>query len=305
MPARRMSDGGLSGRGAPPSPEAAAAAREISYARSARSRAGRAFIRGVENLTGRPRLIKMALGYELEVESGRDFWEVMAERYRLRLEVRSDDLANIPREGPVVAVANHPFGILDGLILGRILSTARPSFKIMAHKVFHKSRDLSDVILPIDFDETKEAQQSNLRTRKESLAYLGAGGCVGIFPGGTVSTSSKLWNRAMDPAWKTFTAKMIQRSRARVVPIFFDGQNSRLFQIASHAHYTLRMALLINEFDRSVGEPVRVRIGAPVEPDALAAFRGDSKGLMDHLREATYRLSETPIEDLGYGRDFG
>ena len=304
MPGRGIS-GDLSGRGAPPSPEAAAAAREISYARSARTRAGRTFIRVAENLTGRPRLIRMALGYESEVERGRDFWEVMAERYRLRLAVASDELARFPEEGPVVAVANHPFGILDGLMLGRLLSMARPHFKIMAHKVFHKSKDLADVILPIDFDETKSAQQSNLRTRKDALAYLGAGGCVGIFPGGTVSTSSKLWNRAMDPAWKTFTAKMIQRSRARVVPIFFDGQNSRLWQLASHAHYTLRMALLINEFDRAVGEEVRVRIGQPIGPEALAAFRGDSRALMDHLRAATYALSETPIEDLGYGRDFG
>ena len=301
----RHSTGGLTGRGAPPSPEAAAAAREISYARSARSRAGRAFIRVAENLTGRPRLIRMALGYDLEVEQGRDFWEVMAERYRLRLAVRSDELARIPQDGPVVAVANHPFGILDGLVFGRILSMARPHFKIMAHKVFHKSKDLSDVILPIDFDDTKAARESNLRTRKDALAYLAAEGCVGIFPGGTVSTSSKLWNRAMDPAWKTFTAKMIQRSRARVVPVFFDGQNSRLFQLASHAHYTLRMALLINEFDRVVGEEVRVRIGHPIEPEALSGFRGDSRGLMDHLRAATYALSETPIEDLGYGRDFG
>lgn len=283
----------------------ARAARDISYAFSARSRAGRAVIRSIENLTGRPRLIRMALGYAEEVERGRDFWEVMAERYRLGFTLSDADLARIPREGPVVVVANHPFGIADGLAMGRILSMARGDFRIMAHKVFHKARDLERVILPIDFGETREAQEENLRTRRDSLAYLAQGGCIGIFPGGTVSTSLRPFGRAMDPAWRTFTAKMIQRSRAQVVPMFFDGQNSRLFQLVSHLNQTLRVALLINEFDREVGRQLRVTIGDPLPQADIDRFRGDAKGLMDHLRLSTYRLSREPIADLGYGYDFG
>jgi putative hemolysin len=282
-----------------------AAAREISYSFSAKTKAGRAVIRSIENITGRPRLIRMALGYDEEVERGRDFWEVMQERYRLRLAVAAEELADIPREGPLVVVANHPFGILDGLAMGRILSMTRGAFKIMAHKVFHKAKDLKDVILPITFDESKTGLEENLRTRKEALDFLAAGGCIGIFPGGTVSTSSKLFNRAMDPAWKTFTAKMIQRSRATVVPVFFEGQNSRLFQIASHINQTLRVALLINEFDRGVGGEVRVSIGKPLPQAEIDRFRGDAKGLMDHLRIATYRLSKSPIDDYGYGLYLG
>ncbi len=281
-----------------------AAAREISYAYSARTRAGRAFIRSVENLTGRPKLIRMASGYDLEIAQGRDFWEVMQERYRLRLALAAQDLANIPREGPVVVVANHPFGILDGLAMGRILSMVRGDFRILAHQVFHKARDLREVILPVNFDPTPEATAVNLRTRRAALEYLAAGGCIGIFPGGTVSTSSGLWNRAMDPAWKTFTAKMIQRAKPVVIPMFFDGQNSRLFQIASHLSLTLRMALLINEFDRRRGHDLRVTIGAPLPQSGLAAHRGDAKGLMDHLRRATYALADPPLADLSYGHDF-
>ena len=92
--------------------------REISYAFSAKSRAGKAVIRSIENLTGRPRLIRMAAGYETEVSAGRDFWEVMTERYRLKVAV--DGAANIPADGPLIVVANHPYGILDGMALGRI-----------------------------------------------------------------------------------------------------------------------------------------------------------------------------------------
>ena len=282
-----------------------ATAREISYAYSARTRAGRAFIRGVENLTGRPRLIRMARGYDLEVAQGRDFWEVMQERYRIRLAVTERDIANIPREGPVVVVANHPFGILDGLAMGRILSMARGDFRILAHQVFHKARDLREVILPVDFALTPEATAVNLRTRRTALDYLAAGGCIGIFPGGTVSTSATWWSRAMDPAWRTFTAKMIQRAQPAVIPMFFDGQNSRLFQIASHMSLTLRMALLINEFDRKRRHDLRVSIGGALPQAGLAAFRGDARGLMDHLRRATYGLADPPLRDMGYGHDFG
>ena len=279
--------------------------REISYSNAARSRAGRAMIRGIENLTGRPRLLKMALGYEREVAAGRDFWQVMQERYRLRIVFGGEGLEGIPREGPLVVVSNHPYGILDGLTMGRMLSATRGDFKIIAHTVFRKAKDLEDVILPIDFSETKAAQRINIATRKEALGYLAGGGAIGIFPGGTVSTASRPFDRAMDPPWKPFTARMIARSEAQVVPIFFEGQNSRLFQLASHLNYTLRTALLISEFDSRVGEPIRVIVGKPLPRAEIAARRGDPVALMDYLRERTYRLSPRPIRDLSYGLYLG
>lgn len=298
-------------RGSPSGDSAAAALktgatpREISYSTSAKSRAGRAMIRTLENLTGRPRLLKMAIGYEREVAEGRDFWQVMEERYRLSIEFVGPGLANIPREGPLVVVGNHPYGILDGLALGRILSATRGDFKIIAHTVFRKAKDLENVILPIDFSETREAQKLNIQTRKDALDYLARGGAIGIFPGGTVSTAAKPFDRAMDPPWKPFTARMIARSDAAVVPIYFDGQNSRLFQLASHLNYTLRMALLINEFDSRVGEPIRVTIGEALPREEIARRAKDPGALMQYLRAATYGLSPKPLKDLSYGLYFG
>ncbi len=281
------------------------AAREISYAFSAQSKAGQALIRSIENMTGRPKLIRMAEGYETEVDlEGRDFWEVMQERYSIQLDIPESELARIPKTGPVVVVANHPFGILDGLLLGRLLSMARPDFKIMAHKIFHKAKDLQDIILPVSFDTTREALQTNLNTRRAALDFLGRGGCVGIFPGGTVSTSLKLFSQPMDPPWKTFTAKMIQRADPQVVPVYFEGHNSRLFQIASHVHPNLRVALLIKEFEKWVGQNVTVRIGDPLPQDKIDSYRSDAKALMDYLREETYKLSPVPLDDIGYGYDF-
>ncbi|WP_319022446.1 MULTISPECIES: lysophospholipid acyltransferase family protein [unclassified Meridianimarinicoccus] len=275
--------------------------REISYAHAGATRGGRAMIRVMENATGRLRLIRKAQGYEEEVASGRDFWDVITDRYGLSLKVIDGALENIPRDGPLVLIANHPFGILDGLMMGRILSVTRGDFRILAHQVFRKAEDLNRVILPISFDETREAVAMNLQSRKDALELLKNDGAIGIFPGGTVSTSAKPFSAPMDPTWRSFTARMILRSDAHVVPMFFTGHNSRVFQVASHLHYNLRVGLLIKEFKSRVNKPVEVVIGKPIPKDQLAAHAKDAAGMMDFLRQATYQLSPVPVRDMGYG----
>jgi putative hemolysin len=116
-------------------------ARDISYASSAKSKAGRAVIRSIENMTGRIRLIKKAKNYENEVALGRNFWEVILEKYKINLNIIEGSFDNIPKKGPVVVVANHPYGILDGLLLGHILSSTRKDFRILAHRIFKKAKD--------------------------------------------------------------------------------------------------------------------------------------------------------------------
>ncbi len=279
-------------------------AREISYASSASTRGGRTLIRVLENATGRLSLIRRAAGYEREVAGGRDFWAVMADRYGLSLDVVGGSLSNIPATGPLILIANHPYGILDGLMMGHILSQVRGDFRILAHRVFRKADDLNRIILPIAFDETKEALKLNIETRKTAHDYLRGGGAIGIFPGGTVSTAPKPFARPLDPVWRTFTAKLISKSGATVVPVYFDGHNSRLFQVASHLHYTLRMALLINEFRARVDEPVRIAVGEPIPDHELKARYHDPKAMMDFLRQRTYALSPEPLSSVGYGFEF-
>ena len=174
----------------------------------------------------------------------------------------------------------------------------------MAHSVFRRAEELNKIILPISFDETKEAVRQNLKTRADALSYLHSGGAIWIFPGGTVSTSAKPFGRPMDPVWRNFTARMILKSGATVVPVFFDGHNSRLFQLASHLHYTLRMALLIKEFRARVGGPVDLVIGKPIEPAQMARLSGDTSQLMEFLRAQTYALSPNPLKSLDYGKEF-
>lgn len=267
-------------------------ARDISYAGSAKTRAGRAVIRSMETLGGRVRLIKRAEGYQDEIGPDRNFWQVMADRYGLGINVVSGDLNSIPATGPLVLIANHPFGILDGLLLGNILSQHRgKNFRILANGVFQKAKELNDHLLPVSFDGTRDAMRLNLETRQNALNLLADGGAVGIFPGGTVSTSAKPFSRPLDPAWRNFTAKMIAKSGATVVPIYFEGQNSRLFQIASHLHYTLRMGLLVREFKKRTDAVCDIRVGRAITADELAPFRHDANEMMHFLRHQTYTLA--------------
>ena len=278
--------------------------RDISYANSAQTRGGRVVIRTMENLTGRIKLIKRAKGYERDVAEGQDFWQVMVERYGLSLDIASGSLASIPKSGPVILIANHPYGILDGLMMGHILSQTRGDFRILAHSVFQKAEDLHRVILPVSFDETKEAVALNLQTRKASLDYLAEGGAIGIFPGGGVSTAAKPLARPLDPGWRSFTARMIAKSQATVVPVFFEGQNSRVWQIASHLHVTLRMALYINEFGKRVDTSVRVHVGEPIRRATLDERVKDPKSLMAFLRDKTYELSPKPVDPGAVGYEY-
>lgn len=280
------------------------AVRDISYASCSANNQGRALIRMMENATGRLGLIKRAKGYEQQVAQGRDFWQVMVERYGLELELIGGALDLVPKDGPLIVVANHPYGILDGLMMGHILSRVRGDFRILAHSIFRKAQELDRVVLPVSFENTRDAVALNLATRKESLRYLGQGGCIGIFPGGTVATAATPFGPPMDPRWRSFTARMIEKSNATVVPVYFDGHTSRMFQLASHVNATLRMGLLINEFRSRVDTPVRVSIGAPIARAKNDAYRGDARGLMDFLRKSTYNLSPNPGQTYDYGFDF-
>ncbi|GLQ34400.1 hypothetical protein GCM10007939_06830 [Amylibacter marinus] len=279
-------------------------ASDISYANSADGRMARRMIRGIENLTGRPALIRRADGYDVDIERGGNFWQVIAQRYAIEYDFIKGSPQNIPTEGPLVVVANHPFGILDGLAMGNLLAERRDDFQIIANNVFQRASEIDRFILPISFESTRQGAKVNLETRRIAVRNLRAGGAVAVFPGGTVSTASRPMGAARDPQWRNFTAKIISESQATVLPVYFDGSNSRLFQMASHLHQHLRVALLIREFKRSIRRPVRIAIGQPITPENLTGYAQKPAELMDYLRGETYRLGGAGQADLDYGYDF-
>ena len=277
---------------------------DVSYAHSAQSRLGWAVIRCLENATGRSALLSRLPNLRTNMHSIQNFWHSTMEGYGVTIDIMQGELGDIPVDQPLIVVANHPYGILDGLVMGSVLAQSGANFKIIANDIFNKAQEIHEKILPISFKNTREAVLLNLQTRKNALTHLSHGGAIGIFPGGTVSTSSKLFSQPADPVWRSFTAKMIFKSNALVVPIFFDGNTSRIFQLASHLHPTVRAGLLLREFKLRLNKPVRIVIGKPIPRFRLDLFKNDSRKIMDFLRLETYKLSPNKNQTFEYGHEF-
>ncbi|MBV9288935.1 MAG: lysophospholipid acyltransferase family protein [Hyphomicrobiales bacterium] len=267
----------------------------FSYATASDPPLKRSLIRLVEKATGQPKLKRMYIDNRRFPRANENFWEAAVRR--LALDVRYDPqaLAAIPSTGPVVVVANHPYGVLDGIVVSWLVGKARSDFVVLTNAILTRAPEIDGFILPIDFAGTEEARRTNLASRAAARAQLDRGGVVVMFPAGAVSTAPDKLGRkpAIDAPWQPFVAQLIQRSEAAVVPIWFGGQNSRLFQIASHVSYTLRVSLLFHEVRLRIGTRLPVVIGGPIPYGSLAALR-DRQALADHLRQRVYALARLP-----------
>jgi putative hemolysin len=268
---------------------------EFSYASPDDPRFKRLVIQMIERISGQPELKRMYLEHQNHPVPGETFWQAAVRKLQLNIQMNDDALGEIPPSGPVIVVANHPFGVLDGLVVCWLIARVRKDFKVLTNALLNRAEEIKPFLLPIDFEETKAALETNIKTRAEAKTLLEKGGCLVIFPGGTVSTTPTLLARkAKDPEWKTFTARMIVQGKAPVVPVYFAGQNSRLFQVASHVSMTLRLSLLFKEVHDRIGGDMVLRIGKRIAYEELKAIT-DRKQLMEFLRDRTYALeSQVP-----------
>ena len=249
-------------------------------------------IRLIERASGLTRLKEVYFATQRDYATGGDFWASAVAKLQLDVRYDAEALSRIPKQGPLVVVANHPYGVVDGVVMCALMKQVRPDFVVLTNAVLMKAPEVREFVLPIDFSETPEARETNLKSRAEARVRLDKGGAVVVFPAGAVSTSPDRWGRrpAVDWPWQPFVAQLVQRSLATVAPIWFGGQNSRLFQIVSHMSLTLRLALLFHEVNRLIGATIDVEIGAPVPFERLAVFK-DRQTLAMHLRALTYALA--------------
>ena len=268
----------------------------FSYAAPSDPPIKRGMIRLVEKATGQPKLKRLYLDNQRRPRPNETFWEAAVRSLRLEVQYDVEALGRIPRQGPVVIVANHPYGVLDGIVISWLVSRVRSDFLVMTHAVLARAPEVRGSILPIDFSGTGEAQRTNLASRAAARAQLAHGGAVVVFPAGAISTAPDRLGRmpAVDWPWQPFVAQLIQKSAATVAPIWFGGQNSRLFQIASHLSYTLRISLIFHEVRARIGTALPVEIGAPIPFEELAHIK-DRQALANELRARVYALArETP-----------
>lgn len=248
-------------------------------------------IRTVERMTGQPVLRSMYEDHLTNPVPGESFWDAAVRRLQLNVVVNEDLLLQLPRSGPLVVVANHPFGVVDGLTICKLIAHVRSDFMILTNALLTQSEELRSYLLPIDFNETDDALAVNLKSRAAAKHHLMAGGCLVVFPAGGVSTTPRPWNKiATDAEWKNFTGRLIHQCKAPVVPVYFAGQNSRLFQLASHISLTLRLSLLFKEVRDRIGSDIHVQIGEVIAFEQLPNDE-NRQSFMCQLRKMTYALS--------------
>lgn len=281
---RRSSGGGLLAR-------TKVRFKELSYANERDPKLKRWIIRTIEGLSGRDRFVDLYETWRNEIVSRGDrVFGQMLELIDVKMKINGQWPPKDLSSDPVVIVANHPYGIGDGIAVLALAEQLGRPFRVLINNELLKVPEMAPYSLPVCFEETKEALAMNMQTRNEAVRLLKEGVTIVIFPAGGVATAKKAFGKAEDLPWKIFTAKLVQAAKANVIPIYFEGQNGRLFHLVSRFSLTLRISLLIREFRRLSGSMINSTIGSTIYWDELSRMAGRQE-ILTYLYNAVFSLA--------------
>ncbi len=254
--------------------------------------AQRLIIKTIEHVTGKKKLEKLYSEYALKNKKPEKFWSDILKVMNICVINKSQNKIEIPSTGSLIVIANHPFGIVDGLILCSIVSKVRKDFKIMTHETLKFLPQLEEYILPVDFSgNNRNTKKLNLKTAKKAEEQVTKGGVVIIFPSGGVSIAKSLKTDAVDDDWKLFPAKLIQQTKTNVLPIYFDGKNGFLFHLfaSKMKSQTLKYSSYIHETRKKIGKEINIYAGNIIPYDNMKKYK-DRSDLTNYLKKITYEL---------------
>ena len=266
--------------------------RSLSYASTFDDPVKSSIIRAMEAFTGKLTILRLIRKFERAgAPQGQAFWRAALDVMGIDLTTPQAQLDRIPREGPVVVVANHPHGMVDGMIFADLIGRVRPDYRILTRSLLTAIDEVAgSYMIPVPFPHDEDAQRKGVEMRAKAMNHLKDGGVVALFPSGVVATSETWFGPAIEAEWNVFTAKMIRRSGATVVPMKFPGQNSRAYQIANKVSPMLRQGLLLHEIVHSLNKPQGPIVGQPLSQAELDRWSDDPRGFMAWLRAHTLSL---------------
>jgi putative hemolysin len=270
--------------------------RSLTYSNSFENPWIRNLVRTMEWMTGKFTIIRRVRQFERMGEiKGQAFWPATMKAMGIDLNTPAHQLARIPTDGPVVLVANHPHGLVDGMILADLIGRRRPDYRILTRALLTGlDESAAGYMIPVPFPHDPDAQEKMLQMRALAMEHLGQKGLIALFPSGAVAASQSMWGPAIEGEWNVFTAKMIRTSGATIVPLYFTGANSRLYHIANRISPVLRQGLLLHEVVHSFDKPQAPIIGKPITPDQWEGQIGKPREFMAWLRARTLSLRDDP-----------
>ncbi len=266
----------------------------LTYSNTFDSPVRRAIIKSIEWCTGKVHIIRMIREFERRGKyHGQAFWRGALDVMGIDLITPQAQLDRIPKTGPVVIVANHPHGMVDGMVFADLIGRVRTDYRILTRAFLTDiDGDAGAFLIPVPFPHEEDAQAKMVEMRKQSMAHLKEGGVIAVFPSGVVASSNSLFGPMVEDEWNLFTAKMIRLSGARVVPLFFPGANSRWYQMANQISATLRQGLLIHEIVKACGKPQKPIVGHPFDEGEVKERLKDQRACMAWMREQTLNLRD-------------
>jgi putative hemolysin len=281
-------------RNAHPTPAAASRPyrmRRLSYAGTFTNPVKAGTIRTIEWLTGKYTLLRLIRQFERSgAPVGQPFWPKAMKTMGIDILTPDDQVARIPRDGPLVVVANHPHGLVDGMVMATLIGRVRTDYKILTRSLLTGIPEIEEFMVPVPFPHEENSRALGLEMREKAMSQLRDGGVVILFPAGKVASATTWLGPAVEPEWNPFTAKMVLRSGASVLPIMFPGQNTRAYLMANLLSATLRQGLLLHEIKCALNRPQAPVIGHPIPPAELRNWAGDPRGMLAWLRQHTLDL---------------
>ena len=257
------------------------------------------FIKIIELLTGKLKLKNLYDQYVLENNPPENFWDDAVKKLNFKLQTNFQHGSYIPKKGRLIIVANHAFGVADGVSLCSIVSQIRQDYKIITHKVLRQADAVKDKIIPIDFSLDRKAILDNIKARREAEEVLQKEGVIIIFPSGQIATKDNLnFNtKAHDGDWKHFVSKLVIKTKTPVLPSYFEGQNSQLYHIANKMGQTFRYSLMMHELIRKIGDTIHIHFGEVI-PFSEFKNIGNLIEITHYLRKKTYSLDPEPVHNI-------